>query len=1061
MNLYSEDQLIEQPAIQLLEEIGWETLNCQNEFEQAEESPLGRKTKSEVVLTARLETALKRFNPTATDDTVAKAVEELTQSRAVMSPVEANREIYTLLKDGVKITLSEPDSEGEIVEVLQVIDWEHPENNDFFAASQFWITGEMYTKRPDIVCFVNGIPLILMEFKRIDVHLHAAYNGNLRDYKDTIPHLFWYNAFILLSNGTESKVGSLTADWEHFAEWKRIHSEDEPPKVSLETILHALFTPERLLDVVENFILFMEVQGGLIKILAKNHQYLGVNNTIESLKQIEDNHGKLGVFWHTQGSGKSISMLFFAQKVLRKVPGKWTFVVVTDRTELDNQIYKTFAGTSGVLTQQEVHAEDIRHLRRLLRAEDHRYIFTLIHKFQTQGGERHPVLSERSDIVVITDEAHRSQYDTLALNMRTALPNAAFIAFTGTPLIAGEEKTKSVFGDYVSIYDFNQSIVDGATVPLYYENRVPVLRLTNPDLNTDIEQILEEAEIDEAQEVKLEREFSNEYHLITRDERLETIAKDIVEHFMGRGYQGKAMVISIDKATAVKMFDKVQKYWKRFIRQLRSEAATRYGNEKAYLQERIRYMEETDMAVVVSPGQNEIDELRQKGVDITPHRTRMNTEDLDTKFKDPDDPFRIVFVCAMWITGFDVPSCSTIYLDKPQRNHTLMQTIARANRVFENKNNGLIVDYIGVFRHLEQALAIYATGADAEENQKPIADKSELVEKLREAIAEITEFCRGLGVDLDTAQTDDAFQNIAQINDAMERILINDETKKGYLQLATNVTKLYKAILPDPDAYQFTKICQLIHIIAQKIRNLTPPADISGVMADVEEVLDQSIAPEGYLIEIPADGYDAEPIDLSQIDFQQLSERFNTQHKRVEAEKLRGAINGKLAAMIRLNRSRMNYQEKFEQMIAEYNAGTIGVANYFEKLFDFVNDLNEEDQRASTEDLSEEELAVFDLLTQRVSHLTTPERNEVKDAVKEMLETLKREKLGLDWRKHAQARAQVRLTVENILDDELPQPYTPELFNQKSEAVYQHIYDAYYGEGKSVYTDGSAKSGRS
>ena len=1051
MNPYSEDQLIEQPAINLLKEIGWETLNCQNEFEQAEESSLGRQTKSEVVLTARLKTALKRFNPTATDAAIAKAIEELTQSRTVMSLVEANREIYTLLKDGVKVTLSDPNSENETVEVLQVIDWDTPENNDFFAASQFWITGEMYTKRPDIVCFVNGIPLVLMEFKRIDVHLYAAYDDNLRDYKDTIPHLFWYNAFIFLSNGTESKVGSLTADWEHFAEWKRIHSEDEPPQTSLETILHALCTPERLLDVVENFILFMEVQGGLIKILAKNHQYLGVNSTITSLKQIEDSHGKLGVFWHTQGSGKSISMLFFAQKVHRKVLGNWTFVVVTDRKALDNQTYKTFASTSGVLTQQEVHAEDIKHLRQLL-SEDHRYIFTLIQKFQTQGGERHPVLSERSDIVVITDEAHRSQYDTLALNMRTALPNAAFIAFTGTPLMVGEEKTKLVFGDYVSVYDFNQSIVDRATVPLYYENRVPSLQLINEDFNADMEQVLEDAELDEAQAAKLEHEFAREYHLITRDERLEAIAEDIVSHFMGRGYQGKAMVISIDKATAVKMFDKVQKYWKRFIAQLKSEVTTRRGSKKVYLQDRIRYMEETDMAVVVSPGQNEIDELRQKGVDITPHRTRMNTEDLDTKFKDPDDPFRIVFVCAMWITGFDVPSCSTIYLDKPQRNHTLMQTIARANRVFGDKNNGLIVDYIGVFRDLEKALAIYATGADVEGNPKPIADKSELIEKLRAAIAEIAEFCRGIGIDLDNAQTDDAFQNIAQINDAMERILINDETKKGYLQLATNVTKLYKAILPDPDADEFTRTCQLIHIIAQKIRNLTPPADISGVMTDVEEVLDRSIAPEGYLIEIPADGYDTEQIDLSQIDFEHLSERFNTQHKRVEAEKLRGAINTKLTGMIRLNKSRMDYQAKFEQMIAAYNAGTIGVADYFERLFDFVNDLNEEDQRASTEDLSEEELAVFDLLTQREPHLTAPERDEVKDAVREMLETLKREKLGLDWRKHTQTRAQVRLAVEDILDKGLPQPYTLELFNQKSEAVYQHIYDSYYGERKSIYT---------
>ena len=1050
-NPYSEDQLIEQPAINLLTEIGWETLNAHNEFDQGSKSPLGRKTKSEVVLIPRLETALKQLNPTATDDVIAKAIEELTRSRAVMSFVEANREIYTLLKDGVKVTLSDPTGESETVEVLQVIDWENPENNDFFAASQFWITGEMYTKRPDIVCFVNGIPLVLMEFKRIDVNLYAAYNDNLRDYKTTIPHLFWYNAFILLSNGTESKVGSLTASWEHFAEWKRVHSEDEPPQVSLETILHSVCTPERLLDVVENFILFVEAQGGLIKILAKNHQYLGVNNTIKSLQQIEDNRGKLGVFWHTQGSGKSISMLFFAQKVLRKIPGNWTFVIVTDRQELDNQIYKTFAGTSGVLTQQEVHAESVVHLRQLL-SEDHRYIFTLIHKFQTHGGEQHPVLSERSDIVVITDEAHRSQYDTLALNMRIALPNAAFIAFTGTPLMAGEEKTKSVFGDYVSVYDFNQSIVDGATVPLYYENRVRVLKLTNPDLNADLEQILEDAELDEAQEAKIEREFGREYHLITRDDRLETIAKDIVNHFMGRGYRGKAMVISIDKATAVKMYDKVQKYWKRFIEGLKSEMASQSSSERIFFQERIRYMEETDMAIVVSLGQNEIDDLSQKGVDITPHRARMNTEDLDTQFKDPENPFRIVFVCAMWITGFDVPSCSTIYLDKPQRNHTLMQTIARANRVFGDKNNGLIVDYIGVFRDLEKALAIYATGADIDD-KKPIADKSELVKKLRAAIAEITEFCEGLGVDLAETQTDDALQSISQINDAMERILINDETKKEYLQLATNVTKLYRAILPDPEAREFTRTCQLINIIAQKIRNLAPPADISGVMTEVEDLLDQSIAPEGYHIQGPPDDYDTEQIDLSQIDFEQLSERFNTQHKRVAAERLRGAINTKLAAMIRLNRNRMDYQTKFEQMIAEYNAGTIGIDNFVEELFNFAGELNQEDQRASNEEFSEEELAVFDLLTQREPRLTLAERDEVKTAVRKLLETLKQEKLVLDWRKQAQTQAQVRLAIGEVLDDELPGCYTDALFNQKSEAVYQHIYDSYYGEGKSVYTE--------
>ena len=1057
MNPYSEDELIEQPAIALLAEIGWETLNCYSEFDQGM-SPLGRNTKSEVVLISRLQAALQKLNPNATQDVITEAIEQLTDdARALMNLVEANREIYTLLKDGVKVTITDPDGETEVTEVLQVIDWENPENNDYLAASQFWITGDMYTKRPDIVCFVNGIPLVLMEFKRIDVNLRSAYDDNLRDYKDTIRHLFWYNAFIILSNGTDSKVGSLTASWEHFAEWKRLHSEDEAPKVSLQTILQALCTPERLLDVVENFILFIEVQGGLIKILAKNHQYLGVNNTIESLKQIENNQGKLGVFWHTQGSGKSLSMLFFAQKVLRKVPGNWTFVVVTDRKELDDQIYKTSASTNGVLTQQDVHAEDIQHLRQLLR-EDHRYIFTLIHKFQTKSGEIHPILSERSDIIVITDEAHRSQYDTLALNMRTALPNAAFIAFTGTPLMDGEEKTKSVFGNYVSVYDFNQSIADGATVPLYYENRVPRLQLTNENFNEDLERVLEDAELDEAQETKLEREFGREYHLITRDERLETIAEDIVSHFMGRGYQGKAMVISIDKATAVRMYDKVQEHWKNYIDRLKSERTTLFGKERVFLEAKIRYMEETDMAVVVSPGQNEIDDLRQKGVDIEPHRSRMNTEDLDTKFKDADDPFRIVFLCAMWTTGFDVPSCSTIYLDKPQRNHTLMQTIARANRVFGDKNNGLIVDYIGVFRDLENALAIYAAGADAE-GKKPIADKSELVEKLREAITEITEFCAQINVDLARINTSEPLQRISQIDDAMNAILENDATKREYLQFAANISKLYKALLPDPDAHAFIGIYTLTNVIAQKIKNLTGPADLSDVMAEVENLLDQSIAPEGYVIETDRDDYDTQHqetekrIDLSQIDFEMLREKFKTAHKRIEIEKLRSAVNTKLTAMVRLNKNRMDYQAQFEQMISEYNAASAPPDMFFDTLLEFASELNKEGERAGIEELSEEELTVFDLLTSAGPELNRPERDEVKEATKKLLETLKAERLGLDWRKQTQLRAQVKLAIQQILDPKLPDTYTPELFIQKCEAIYQHIYDSYYGEGKSIYTE--------
>ena len=1044
---YSEAELVEQSAIDLLTELGWETQDCHNELAEGEHSPLDRETKSEVVLTTRLESALRRLNPDVSDAAIHAVIEELTRSRTTM-PDQTNWDIYSLLKDGVKVTGSDPDDEGETVETLQVIDWDNPTNNDFLLASQFTVVSEMYTRRPDAVGFVNGLPLVVMEFKRIDENLYSAYHDNICDYKDTIPHLFWYNALIILSNGTESRVGSLTASWEHFAEWKRIDSEAEPGTVSLETILRGLCDHHRLLDIIENFILFMEVQGGLIKLIAKNHQYLGVNNTIKALQNIQSNQGKLGVFWHTQGSGKSVSMIFFTQKVLRKHLGTWTFVLVTDRKELDNQLYKNFASTSGVVAPQEIHAQDIVHLRQLLRV-GHRYVFTLIQKFQTQGGEPHPVLSERSDIIVITDEAHRSQYDTLALNMRTALPNAAFIAFTGTPLIAGEEKTRAVFGDYVSIYDFKQSVEDKATVPLYYENRVPRLQLTNEDLNEDLEQILEDAELDDAQEAKLERQFSKEYHLITRDERLEIVAKDIVSHFMGRGHRGKAMVISIDKATTVKMYDKVLHHWNQHLDQLRSKLSTATSaKDRAPLEKNIQYMEETDMAVVVSQAQNEIGNLRKQGVDIIPHRQRMVREDLDTKFKDPDDPFRIVFVCAMWSTGFDVPSCSTIYLDKPQRNHTLMQTIARANRVHGDKVNGLIVDYIGVFRDLEKALTIYATGVD-EEGKSPIQDKSKLVEQLRDAIAEVKAFWASLGIDFAQIDAAPSMERIGLIEDARDSILTNDETKREYLQGANNVLRLYKAILPDPDASEFVAICSLICIITRKINSVTASADLSDVMTDIEHLLDQSIAPTSYLIEDPAYYETDQIVDLSQIDFDQLREQFRGRHKQTEIEKLKGSINSKLSQLIHLNRTRMNYQEKFEQMIAEYNAAS-DVQQFFEQLIALADELNAEEQRTITEQVSEEELALFDHLIPTELDLTEAERDKVKSTAQQLLNDL-REKLVLDWRKRQQARAVVLQTIKVVLDNKLPQCYTPELYNQKCQVVYQHIYDSYFGEGRSIY----------
>jgi type I restriction enzyme R subunit len=1048
---YSEQELIEQPAIEMLKKLGWKHINALHET-LGPSGTLGRENQSEIILQSHLRIAFKRLNSDLPPEAYALAFEELTRDRSRLSMPAANREIYQLLRNGIKVRLPDPGGDGEKVETVRLVDWDNHANNDFLLVSQFWLIGEMYKRRADVVGFVNGIPLLFVELKASHKQIQTAFTGNLTDYKDTIPQLFWFNAFIILSNGSEAKVGSITSDWGHFNDWKKINSEGEEGVISLETVLRATCEPIRFLDILENFLLFMEVRGGIVKIVPKNHQYLGVENAMLALSEIKNRKGRLGVFWHTQGSGKSISMIFFSQKVLRKVPGNWTFVVVTDRQELDDQIYKTFAN-AGVITEGHCQAESSKDLRRLL-TEDHRFVFTLIHKFRTEDGSPHPVLSQRNDIIVITDEAHRSQYDTLALNMRNALPKASFLAFTGTPLIIGEEKTREVFGDYVSIYNFKQSVDDGATVPLYYENRIPELQLKDEKaFKEGMDRLLEEAELDKAQEKKLEREFSREYHLITRDDRLEKIAEDIVEHFTERGQPGKGMVVSIDKATAVKMYDKVQKYWKQKIDRLMKQINKLSGPEREDVEEKISYMRETDMAVVVSSSQNEVAEMEKKGVDILPHRQRMVKEDLDTKFKDPDDLFRLVFVCAMWMTGFDVPSCSAIYLDKPMRNHTLMQTIARANRVFKDKVNGLIVDYVGVFRNLQKALAIYGSGSGGgvKPGEEPVKEKAELVAMLKTAIAQTIQFLKEIGIEAEPIIAAKGFERVKLLDEAVDAVLVNDTTKKRFINLSNTVNRIFKAILPDPEANEFVPVCALFRAIQLKIEALQPEADVSEVMEKVEDLLDESITAKGYIIREPVIPYGKKKlIDLSEIDFKALKKEFAKERRRIEIEKLRGAINSALEKMVRLNKTRVDYLQKFQQMIDEYNQGAANLEEFFERLLKFVKELQEEEKRGVSEGLSEEELAVFDLITKPEMKLTKKEEGQVKSIARELLETLKREKLVLDWRKTQATRAAVRVAVEDKLD-ELPRVFTREIYTQKCNAVYQHIFESYYGEGRSVY----------
>ena len=1052
------ENVLEQAAIALFADLGWRSVDAMYET-YGSNSLLGRDSRDEVVLVRELRAALQQLNPGLPAAALDGAIEALTHDRSVLGMVQANRELYELLKSGVQVAFGGDDGE-QASETVRVVDWAEPRNNRYLLVSQLWVTGEMYTRRTDLVGFVNGLPLLFLELKAHTRNLKAAYDGNLKDYKDTIPHLFWYNGLVMLSNGSDTRLGSISARWEHFAEWKRINDEGEHGVISLETAVRATCTPVRLLDLVENFVLFDESRGGLAKLMAKNHQYLGVNSAVQAVRQIRDNQGRLGVFWHTQGSGKSYSMVFFGQKILRTLPGNWTFVIVTDRKELDEQIYKTFAAVGAVNEpEDQMHAENGEHLKHLLR-ENHRYVFTLIQKFRTDGGATYPELSDRSDVIVITDEAHRSQYDTFAQNMRNALPNAAFIGFTGTPLMAGEETTREVFGDYISVYNFHQSIEDGATVPLYYENRIPELQLTNEQLNTEMEALLEAAELDDAQERKLEREFAREYHLITRDDRLDTIAEDIVAHFMGRGYAGKAMVIAIDKATAVRMYDKVRAYWLAYRDLLTAQLPHANEQTQTTIQARIAFMDGTDMAVIVSQAQGEIEEFQKKGLDIAPHRRRLVTEDLDTKFKDPQNPLRIVFVCAMWLTGFDVPNCSTVYLDKPMRNHTLMQTIARANRVYTGKTNGLIVDYVGVFRNLQKALAIYGTPADGHAADMPLKDKSALVAALQEVIDEAVERCAEHGVEVSAVAAATGFDRIRLVEDASELLLINDDSKRRFLELADRVDRAFRAMLPDKQADAFGPTRSALNALAAHIRSLAPPTDVDDILDDVNALLDRSIATEeGYIIAAPVGNMIRQTgeqylpdhlIDLSQIDFNALQAKFEQGRKHTEVEKLKGTLSAKLKQLVRLNKSRLNYLEKFQTLIADYNAGATNIDQLWAQLFGFTQDLSAEEQRHVAEHISEEELALLDVLTKPNVTLSKAEKEQVKQIAHTLLGTLKREKLVLDWRKKQQARARVQVAIEEGLST-LPDAYDGELFQQKIGAVYQHIYENYYGAGQSVY----------
>ncbi|MFZ6029763.1 MAG: type I restriction endonuclease subunit R [Chloroflexota bacterium] len=1069
-NFISEDAIEQAIVHKLVSECGYQPLNCFTQNPDDLNDGSGRADKREVVLYARLKAAAVRLNPGIPENAIEQALVTLTAARTAMTTIAANREIDALIRDGIPVEYQNAAGRNEHgrVRVIDFTPKSGEDQNEYLAVTQLWVRGLTCYRRPDVLLYVNGLPLVFIELKNSNVTLKNAYDHNLIHYQADIPQLFNYNAFCILSNALETRVGSFNADWEHFFVWLR--PEDETEKidrqaiqesgVSIERALAGLCPPARLLDYIENFIIYYNETE---KIIAQNHQFIGVNKGIKVFMQRQGQSdaekGKLGVYWHTQGSGKSFSMIFYARKIWRKIPGNYTFVIVTDRDDLDGQIYRNFLNTGTVKKQEAARPKDSSEMRTFL-SQNKRIVFTLIQKFRYERGKKYPILSKRDDIIVIVDEAHRTQYKSLAENMRAGLPYAQYLAFTATPLLGKGRKTNAWFGDYVSEYNFTQSADDGATVPLFYEQRVPEVLIQNEALSDEFYEILEDENLDDAQKAKLEDRFSNDTEIIVRDDRLETIARDIVYHFPQRGYLGKGLVVSVDKFTAVKTYDKVQYHWKEAIKDLRKQIKQADNPaEKASLEQRLDFMRHTEMAVVISEEAGEEEKFAKKKLNIKPHRERMNRvdengHDTEYQFKDKNHPLCLVFVCAMWLTGFDVPTLSTLYLDKPMKDHTLMQAITRANRVTDYKINGVpktngeIIDYYNVFRNMKRALANYATGSEGQEDL-PVQEKSALFDLLDSALQFGLDFCHERGIALETVlDTEEVFTNLEKFKSFANILLSNDEWRKGFVVHENTISALYEAC--KPEIYkQPRKLVFVFQYLREVLDAIVSRQDVDAVSLKISALLDESVvtAEKDKKIGEPKPEYQivqtGKQWNLSKLDVEILKAEFEkTPYKNIEIADLRSFIEDKLAQMLERNTTRIDFAERYQRIVERYNAGGSATEAIFEELLNFGRDLNAEDERHIREGLTEAELELFDLM--KKEKMTKAEEQALKNAAHLLLKRLKEEKpvvLVQDWHKDQQTQKRVFSTIETVLDSTLPANYDRPTFRQVCERIYNLIFE--------------------
>ena len=1038
---YSENILVQKGAGDLLrDELGWDVQFAYNTEVLGKNGTFGRTSYHEILLTRYFQNALRRLNPWMTDSQLSEAQKTLESRLSTASLLQVNEEKYFLIRDGIPVAVKKPNGQPETKRAA-VIDFQNPENNEFLAIKELKIQGDLYRRRTDIVGFVNGIPLLFVELKKNTVDVQNAYEDNYTDYLDTIPQLFYYNAFLMLSNGTEAKIGTLGSKYEFFHEWKRL-AESDPGSVALETMLRGICRKENFLDLLENFILYDHSGGRTAKILARNHQYLGVNEAVKAYAGRKLNDGKLGVFWHTQGSGKSYSMVFLAQKIRRKFAGSPTFVILTDRDELNKQISDTFenCGLLGKTKAAQFIAASGDDLVQKLKGNPS-FIFTLIQKFNKPDAA--PIYPDH-DIIIMSDEAHRSQYGIFADNMMKLLPTAARIGFTGTPLLSSDNITARTFGGYVSIYDFKRAVEDGATVPLYYENRgEKILDLHNPEITNRILDAIENADLDVDQQDKLESEFAKEIHLLTAEPRLRSIAKDFAGHYSDLWTSGKAMFVCLNKVTCVRMYNFVQEYWQAEIQNLKAKIKSATQQEAQELERKLRWMQETEMAVVISQEQNEIQTFRKWGLDIKTHREKMENRELDKEFKDSGNPLRVVFVCAMWLTGFDVKCLSCLYLDKPLKAHTLMQTIARANRVAEGKSNGLIIDYIGIVKALRKALADYTANAGGLGGADPTVDKEKLIARIGDTVAKTETFLSERKIDLGLLIAAEGFAKLSYLQDAANAVCGSVEDKKSFSTYASELKRLMKYTDRDDVTGHMRRQCEAIAAIYGMLQKKRKHTDTTDLMVEINAIINDYVEIEPQ----QPNAITAPPrFDISAIDFDLLRREFaKTRRKNLLMRDLDEAIRRQLDKMVFANPKRIDYYERYREIIQSYNGeqDRATIEKTFLDLMDLADRMSREEQRYAREGFaSDEELSLYDMLFR--DDLSKNDIKKLKTAASDLLRKIKTKISELDhWTDKQETRAVVDTLIRDVLWETLPECYNNDDITEYREKVYEYVFTRY------------------